>query len=445
MSISQGELSRGAIWSIGCYAILVIVRFGTNVILARLLAPELFGIMVIITSVRIGIELISDVGIGQNIVYSKNGDLPEFYNTAWTIQLLRGALLALVFYLAASPLAAVYNIPQQTMEVAALILLFTGATSTSLFLAERKMNFATRNLFDTIVDCIGSCILIAFAYFSPTIWALVIGGVMATMVRAGASYLLPNSKQKLTWSKPFAAEIFSFGKWIFAASIVYFAASNFDRLYLGTAVPLALLGVFGMARAIADLPVTLAQRLNTFLTFPVISKSSHMPRAALRQELTPLRLKFLLATAICLSGGIAVADLFVDLLYDERYHQASWMLPVLLLGVWGTVLCITNDSTLIGLGKPIYGAIANVVKLTYLVVGLPLAVKWLGIFGAVVVVATSDILRYLPLVIGQMRERFAFRTQDLLLSAFMLALLCLWTAVRWAMGFGTAFDGLPKF
>ena len=65
-------------------------------ILTRLLAPELFGIVTIISSVRNGIELISDVGLGQSIVYNKNSENPDFYNTAWTLQWIRGLLLWVV-------------------------------------------------------------------------------------------------------------------------------------------------------------------------------------------------------------------------------------------------------------------------------------------------------------------------------------------------------------
>src|SRR5258708_17782105 len=96
MKISTGSLLRGAVWTIGAYGLAQVLRLATNVFLARLLAPELFGIMLIVNSLRTGIELLSDVGIGQSIVYHKNANDPDFYNMAWSIQAIRSVLLWLV-------------------------------------------------------------------------------------------------------------------------------------------------------------------------------------------------------------------------------------------------------------------------------------------------------------------------------------------------------------
>ena len=90
MKLSRAILLRGVTWTVATYSASQLFRFVSSVILTRLLAPELFGLIAIIHSVRIGIELLSDVGIGQNVVYNKESDKPDFYNTAWSLQLIRG-------------------------------------------------------------------------------------------------------------------------------------------------------------------------------------------------------------------------------------------------------------------------------------------------------------------------------------------------------------------
>ncbi len=61
--------------------------------MARLLMPEIFGVMLIATTVSVVLHLLSDVGLRQNIVQSPRGDDPVFLNTAWTVQILRGVVL----------------------------------------------------------------------------------------------------------------------------------------------------------------------------------------------------------------------------------------------------------------------------------------------------------------------------------------------------------------
>src|SRR5262245_43506231 len=76
MKISGLTFLRGAAWTIGAFGVGQALRLLTNIVLARLLAPELFGIMIIINSVRTGIDLVSDVGIGQSIVQNRNAEDP---------------------------------------------------------------------------------------------------------------------------------------------------------------------------------------------------------------------------------------------------------------------------------------------------------------------------------------------------------------------------------
>ena len=69
------------------------LRFATSVVMTRLLAPELFGIMVIFNSLKAGIELLTDVGIGQSIIYNRNAETSDFYNTAWTLAAIHGIIM----------------------------------------------------------------------------------------------------------------------------------------------------------------------------------------------------------------------------------------------------------------------------------------------------------------------------------------------------------------
>src|SRR5580658_4999607 len=117
MATSTNFLLRGTIWTLGAYGISTGLRFVTNVVLARLLAPEIFGTMFIVYSLRTGIELISDIGIGQNLIQSKHAEEPDFYNTAWTLQLVRSFFLWVAFSAAAIPMAHFYQSPILTLVV----------------------------------------------------------------------------------------------------------------------------------------------------------------------------------------------------------------------------------------------------------------------------------------------------------------------------------------
>jgi O-antigen/teichoic acid export membrane protein len=442
--LSRIFLIRGAIWTIGSYAINQVVRLATNVILARLLAPEIFGVMFIVTSLRTGADLISDLGFGQNIVQNAHAEDPDFYNTAWTLQVLRGLLLWLICAAATLPLAHLYDsaILSAVLPVAAVAFIFSGFTSVSRYLLQRRMQFARLNLFETATVLVSSVAYIVLAFLSPTIWALVIGSLVGYAVpMVGSFFLIPGFHQQFHISKVYSKQILHFGFWIFVSSLVYFFSMNFDRLYLAKIVPLELLGIYGIARNISELLGLLVLRIANGMIFPIIASLAQMPRQKLRARVSLTRLRLLLVAGLGFSVFASVADLLVDLVYDQRYQSAGWMLPILIMGAWVAILCSINESTLLGLGKPSYGAIANSSKFGYLVLALPLILNAYGSRGAVIVVAVSDIFRYIPIALGQRRERFSFISQDLIATAFMLALIALGEWLRWVWGFGTSFDG----
>jgi O-antigen/teichoic acid export membrane protein len=449
MRISQVLLVKGAVWTVAWFGVSQALRVVTNIILARLLVPELFGIMQISNSLGMGVQLLSDIGVGQNIVYHQDANDPDFYNTAWSLQLIRGILLWLVFSACAVPIARFYQstIFELIIPIAGFNIVLTGFTSTSIFLLQKRMKFSRLTGFNTVVGICSSAALVICAYFNPTIWALVYGSLAGTAISmVGSFFVLPDVRQRFFISRKYLFEMLSFGKWIFASSIVYFLSGNFDRLYLAKNIPLTLLGVYGIARALADMLSVLIVQVGYHVVFPVVASHSQMPRSELRNQLASIRMKFLFTTALGVSLLATVADLAIKICYDERYHAAGWMLPILVIGAWFSVLTSINESTLLGVGKPFYSALGNTAKFGFIVIGLSLSVGRfgvVGIMGAVLVVAASDLCRYMPILIGQIREQLSFRSQDVLATVCLFALIACWQWLRWLAGFGTSFDDLP--
>ena len=134
-------LWKATTWVTLEHGIQQILRLGTNVALARLLAPELLGTMLLINTLRTGGELLSDVGIGQSIVSHERGRDPKFFNTAWTIQIIRGAVLFAIALLITRPVAELYDSPELTilLPVAALVFVISGFASPSKFLLQKDL------------------------------------------------------------------------------------------------------------------------------------------------------------------------------------------------------------------------------------------------------------------------------------------------------------------
>src|SRR5262249_41516180 len=94
-SLRRRVLKAGR-WTLAGYGIGLGFRFGSSLLLTRLLVPEMFGVMAIATTVMVGLAMFSDVGLKPNVVQSKRGGDAVFLNTAWMIQILRGVMLCIM-------------------------------------------------------------------------------------------------------------------------------------------------------------------------------------------------------------------------------------------------------------------------------------------------------------------------------------------------------------
>lgn len=444
MQFSSNSLLRGFGWITAAFLLANVARFGSNVYLTKILTPELMGAVLVIMTLRNAIELLSDVGVGQNIVTSKDGNDPRFLSTAWLMQVARGGILSLILFLMAGTVARTYGVPEGAVALASLSLLATGMSSVMLYVVQRNLRYARLSNFELAHELIGIAFVVIGASLSQTIWAVVAANLASATLRAATTYFLAPRSSWTGFSTRYAMDIIRFGKWIMLTSALALVCANFDRLYLGQVVPLALLGIFGIARALCDIPIVFVNRLNHMLIFPVIAASAAKPREELRADLGTIRWRMLVAGALIMAVGITLSDIAVRSIYDSRYHEAAIILPILLTGLWFAVLASINDLILLGLSRPVYGVIANASKATYLVIGVPLAMALGGFYAAVAALAAADLLRIIPIMVGMRRERLSFFRQDLAATLIFVASALVLSLLRYALGFGTIFHGIVR-
>ena len=100
-------------------------------------------------------------------------------------------------------------------------------------------------------------------------------------------------------------------------------------------MPLALLGVYGISRSIADLTSGFALQLSNSVIFPFIARHARGAACRASNEVTLIRQTLLLIAAIGFAVAAALVDLAIHIVFDQRYHAAGWMAPLLIL--WGMV------------------------------------------------------------------------------------------------------------
>ncbi len=436
---------RGTIWTIAGYGMSQVLRFGSNLILTRLLMPELFGLMALVQVFITGLNLFSDIGIRPSIIRSDRGDDPVFLNTAWTIQVIRGFGLWIGCLIIALPVANYYDDPRLIwlIPLVGFSTIISGFNSTSLASLNRHLKVGKLAVFELSIQVVSLAILIIWAWLSPTIWALVGGNLISLLLMALWSHRLNSGKpNSFAWNKDVVREIASFGKWIFVSTAMTFLASQADRILLGKFFSLEVLGIYVVAFTFADIPRQVSLKIGTKVIYPAISQLIDLSRTELKAKIAKKRWQMLMMLAAIVAILFCFGDIVILQLYDDRYKPAAWMLPVLALGLWPLLLCTTIDRFLMAIGKPGYLAFGNFLKFVYMIIAIPLAFSNMGILGAIIAIAFNDLPYYLAVHYGLWREKLVLISQDFQATIILVISILLILAIRYMANFGTPLDGI---
>jgi O-antigen/teichoic acid export membrane protein len=399
---------HGSAWTFAGYGGSQLLRLTSMVILARhLLGPKAFGLVALVNVFISGLNLLTDLGIGTDIIQHRRGDEAKFVDTAFVIQACRGAILWIIASCLAYPFARFYHQPQvlPLALAASITVLASGLTSGSIYTLMRHVRLKRLTLLRMAAEAAGLIVSVVWAILSPTAWSLVVGRVTAESFFAIGSHFITDQKMSWVWDRDAAKDIMAFGVGMFASSATYFLAGEAERLVVGKFVDLVVLGCFSLALSITSAATSGMQQILQRVFYPMIASSARESQDVARRHYTKVRLILLIICGLMALTFIAGGKWIVAVLLGPKYLMAGWILQ--LLGFRAALELFTSTTTqmLFALGTSKYAAAGNLSKLAFLAVGLTVAFGKYGFTSAIWVLAISPIFAYIPLLFG-IRSRF---------------------------------------
>jgi len=410
------------------------LRLAGNLVLTRLLFPEAFGLMALVQVFVSGLHMFSDLGIRVSIIQNKRGDDPDFLNTAWTLQIIRGVVLWLAGCALAFPAAWFYDEPllAQMLPVASLNALILGFVTTKMATASRHLMLGRLTAVELGTQAIGIIVMIILSYFFRSVWVLVAGGLISTTLRVWLwGKTLPGITNRLHWEPEAFRELIGFGKYIFLSTIAGFLINQSDRAVLGAYISMAALGIYNVGFFLGTVPVLLNRAAINKVILPVYRMRPTTEGEQNRTQVFRTR-RLLIAGTLAMAMVLAYIGVpLVWFLYDDRYHLAGavvvlfslTVVPQLVLDGYASVLLAAGDSRRF----LILVASTALLQLAYLFIGI----SWLGIFGAIFAPGLAILSTY-PLRIAYARRYNAWDPKaDLWFLALGLAVNGLAVWLHW--------------
>jgi len=415
---------RGSVYELGGFGVAQGLRLGANLVLTRILFPEAFGLIALVTILLQGLELLSDVGLNQAVIQHPRGEEEDFLNTVWTLKVIRGVLLFGVALALAAPAAWLYDEPQLRWLVVAgaFQTLLTGFISTSIYTLRRRVSVAPLAVMEVSGQTLAVGVMIGWALFHPSVWALLVGGIANTGFRVVVSHLLPvGYRNRLGWNAADRREVLAFGKWILGSTALFFVSRQFDRAFVGKVLGVGVLGVYSIAVMLAEFFSLLVSRLLDGVLYPIFGQVGREGVAELRRAFYRTRLALDAGVLTAIGGLSAVGDLIVQILWDDRYLDAGWMFQVLCARVLLTVMVHPTDRCLMALGQTRYTFYRSAVRAAWTLLAIPAGWVFAGMEGLVWATALTELPVLLVLWPGLRRAGILRIERELAAPAFFAA------------------------
>lgn len=416
---------RSAMFTLGGFGSAQLIRLASNLILTRLLFPEAFGMMALTMVFLQGLQMFSDVGVAPAIQQSRRGDDPDFLDTAWTIQVVRGFCLWLAACALAWPAAQIYGEPMLLLLLPGmgLTLIVQGFNPTKMETANRHLMLGRVTLLEVATQVIGTLVAVALAFWLRSVWALVISGIFSMTVQLWLNAVfLPGRRNRFRWERAAARELIHFGKWIFLSTLVGFLFHQGDKIILGRVLPIDQFGVYNIGYFLASFPMMLGLMITRKVLIPIYRET---PPGADPANFAKLRkMRVLVSTALMALQAVFAASgvWLVEMLYDSRYAMAGPVAVVIAIAQIPLVVALTYDQTAVAAGDSRRFFLLQATRACLMVTGLLAGYQAAGLLGALAGQGLAMIAVY-PVVVRLARKMQAWDPlHDLVFAAIGLVI-----------------------
>jgi len=382
------------------------MRFSRNMILARLLAPEAFGLMATVIASVAALEALAEVGFRQVVIQNKRGAEPAFLNVIWWFSTGRGLLLYAAAFALAPLVSSFFGKPESEtlLRIGCLVVIFNGLISPRVHVLEKQLQFKRWVLLMQGTGIITVMITVAAAFFLPSVWALLIGYMAEATIRSLLSFIICPFKPELRFDRSCAREIRNYSKRIFGLPILMIIFSQMDVFVIGKVISIDKLGMYVLAKGLAEMP-------GSFIVSKIIQPVILPSLSIIQEDTARLRKAILSITRLLVMFGLPLllflalfAKSVLSIAYGPSYQEVS--LPFAFLCTFALIqLCASIImSACMAIGRPDIHRTASIVRTLVLLALIYPATTELGLIGTALAITLSTVcllimqLIYLPRV-----------------------------------------------
>ena len=309
------------------------VTFLVGIILARILSPDEYGIIGIVTIFTSILTGIVDSGF-SNALIRKTDASNEDYNTMFIINMVVSVILFLLLFLSAPQIATFFARPElvEIIRVMGLILIFQACSIVQITILTKRIDFKTKTRASIVAAIISGIIGITMAYRGLGVWALVGQQLSRNLLYTVCLWLL--NRWWPSWK--FSIESFHY-MWGFGWKLMLSGLLNniWNQLYqvvVGKFYSPAILGQYSRSHEYANLFSTNLTSILQRVSYPVLSELQVDINRMVSAYRRLIKVS-MFVTAVCMISMGAVSEPLIYCLIGPQWNEAARFLPLICISM----------------------------------------------------------------------------------------------------------------
>jgi O-antigen/teichoic acid export membrane protein len=299
-----------------------VLRLVTLMILARLLEPNDFGLVGMVTAFTGVLSLFRDFGLSSAAI-QRDKVSEEQVSTLFWINLLVGVVLAFLAVAMAPAIAALYHEPR-LIPVAAVLaagFVFNAAGVQHGALLQREMRFTALAVINTVSLIAAGTIAVITAKMGFGYWALVAMTVVLPLTTTIGSWIVSGWIPGKAYRRAGIRSMMRFGGMLTANSLVVYVANNFDKVLLGRYWGVDALGIYGRAYQLVNIPIDNLNSAAGEVAFSALSRIQNDGMRLKNYFLKGYSLILAMTIPITVTCALFAHDL-ISVLLGPKWHAA---------------------------------------------------------------------------------------------------------------------------
>lgn len=382
------RMALGAAWVAGMSTATRFLGIISTAILARLLVPSDFGLVALATLIAASLERLS--AFNFNVWLVRHPDPTRaHYDTVWTLSVLRGLLTGAALFLLAKPLAHFFDQADVALVLMALAFgqVIEGFQNVGIVDFQKHLKFhkefqmlVTTRIGMFVVTVVGAIILRNY-------WALIAGIITGKLLNLVLSYALHEYRPRFSLAR--WRDVFEFSKWVLAGSLSGFAYGRMDAFFIGKMLTTDTLGLYAVAREIADLASSEIIAPIRRVMLPGYAKVNTDPARMQSGFVDGFALILLIGAPLAIGIGL-VADPLVRILLGDKWLACIPLVQLLSAYALTAIAAANQGPMLLAMGQARTLAGLTAVGVVLLAPALTWGVIHHGVIGVAVAVSAIN-------------------------------------------------------